>query len=107
MPREVYIWDRELGQNVPKDQYYARKHNQRIHSHLATPQIIHDGMGAVQSMTDGRMYDSKAALRAEYKRAGVVEVGNEQPKPFKKPRPDRKEIRAAVERASSRVNLTS
>lgn len=111
MPREVYIWDRELGQNVPKADYYARKHNQTIRSHLATPGIIHDGMSPVQSMTNGRLYDSKAALRQEYRRAGVVEVGNDSsyvdPKPFKKPKPDRKEIKASVERAFSQVNLVS
>ena len=42
-----------------------------------TPQVMRDGMDAVQSQTDGKMYDSKAALRREYKRANVVEVGNE------------------------------
>ena len=46
---------------------------------LCAPMVITDGMRAVQSMTDGKMYDSKSALRKEYRRAGVIEVGNDVP----------------------------
>ena len=42
-----------------------------------TPRVMRDTMDPLQSMTDGKTYDSKAALRAEYRRAGVIEVGNE------------------------------
>lgn len=66
-------------------------------------------MPAVQSMLDGKMYDSKAALRATYKAAGVTEVGNDpaimSPKPFKKPRPKRSEIKASVAKAFSQAGL--
>ena len=71
------------------------------------PMFISDTMDAVQSQTNGLWYDSKATLRREYKRAGVVEVGNETPKPRAKPKPDRKKIEAAVGRAWARVDLTS
>lgn len=74
---------------------------------LNAPMLIADGMDAVQSMLDGRHYDSKSALRRTYKDAGVVEVGNEEIKPFKRPPPDKAGINAAVERAWSKVNLTS
>lgn len=78
-------------------------------SDLTSPQVIIDTMKPVQSMLDGKMYDSKAALRATYKRAGVVEVGNDSsvkdPKPFKRPKPDMKAIDAAVRRAASRTGL--
>jgi hypothetical protein len=47
------------------------------HSDFPAPMTILDTMDPVQSQTNGKMYDSKAALRAEYKRAGVVEVGND------------------------------
>ncbi|MEM6833294.1 MAG: hypothetical protein AAF562_06685 [Pseudomonadota bacterium] len=53
---------------------------------LSAPMIITDGMKPVQSMTNGKTYDSKSAIRAEYKRAGVVEVGNDVPK--EKPKVD-------------------
>ena len=46
-------------------------------SDFPAPMTILDTMDPVQSQTNGKMYDSKAALRQEYKRAGVVEVGND------------------------------
>jgi len=73
------------------------------------PGIIIDTMAPVQSMLDGKLYDSKSALRATYKQAGVTEVGNDSsvldPKPFKKPKPDRKAIKAAVGKAFSQAGL--
>lgn len=71
------------------------------------PAVIGDTMAPVQSMLDGKLYDSKAALRATYKAAGVTEVGNDpairrkQPKP----KPDRQAIKASVDRAFSRAGL--
>ena len=73
------------------------------------PMLALDTMEPVQSMLDGKMYDSKAALRATYKAAGVTEVGNDpsimDPKPFEKPKPDRKKIKEAVGRAFSQAGL--
>lgn len=37
-----------------------------------------DTIDPVQSQLDGKMYDSKSALRATYKAAGYLEVGNEE-----------------------------
>lgn len=50
-------------------------------SSLAAPMLIRDGMDAVQSMVSGQWYESKSQMRAEYKREGVVEIGNEKMKP--------------------------
>lgn len=44
-------------------------------SHLPSPMISNDSI-EVLSQTNGKMYTSKSALRAEYRRAGVTEVGN-------------------------------
>jgi len=74
-------------------------------SELPAPMLIRDGMEAVQSMLDGKMYDSKRALRATYRQAGVVEVGNEEMKPAPKPKPDRAKIKEAVGKAFSRAGL--
>jgi len=78
-------------------------------SELPGPNIIGDNMGAVQSMLDGKFYDSKSALRKTYKQAGVTEVGNDSsilaPKPFKKPRPKREEVKASVRKAFSRAGM--
>lgn len=46
-------------------------------SDLSAPMVIRDNMDATRSMLDGRMYDSKSALRSTYRAAGVVEVGND------------------------------
>lgn len=39
--------------------------------------IILDTMDAVQSMVTGEWHESKSSLRAEYRREGVVELGND------------------------------
>ncbi|MEH6743899.1 hypothetical protein [Hyphomonas sp.] len=46
-------------------------------SDLAAPMLIRDNIEPVRSMLDGQLYDSKSTLRATYKQAGVVEVGND------------------------------
>ena len=78
-------------------------------SHLPAPGVIGDTMDGVQSMLDGKIYDSKSALRATYKQAGVVEVGNDssvlEPKAKPKPAPDRQGIKAALGKAFSQVGL--
>jgi hypothetical protein len=68
--------------------------------------IKFDTMAPVQSMLDGQMYDSKAALRRTYKQAGVVEVGNdnERHKPFVKPKIDRKAVVQSIEKAKAKVD---
>lgn len=64
---------------------------------LCAPMILRDDMGkAVMSMTNGRHYDSKSELRKEYRRAGVIEVGNDVP--MKRPEPTRDEKRRAKEK---------
>jgi hypothetical protein len=71
------------------------------------PMVIGDTMAPVQSMLDGKLYDSKAALRATYRAAGVTEVGND-PAIYRrkaKPKPDRQAIKAAVNKAFSRAGF--
>ena len=74
---------------------------------LAAPMISGDTMKAVRSQTNGLWYDSKSALRKEYKRAGVVEVGNDVPQA--KPKIDwakeKKKRTATIGRALSRAGL--
>ena len=50
-------------------------------SDLAKPYFISDTLDGVQSMVSGQFYTSKSQLRAEYRSAGVVEVGNEPIRP--------------------------
>jgi hypothetical protein len=76
-----------------------------------TPGHIGDHMDPTQSMLDGKFYESKSALRATYRAAGVEEIGNDScvldPKPLAKEPPDRGAIRASVAKAVSRYNLTA
>ena len=78
-------------------------------SELPGPMIITDTMAPVQSQLDGKMYESKSALRATYRAAGVIEVGTDSsvtdPKPFKRPKPKRDDIKASINKAFSRAGL--
>jgi ERCC4-type nuclease len=68
-----------------------------------------DTMGAIRSMSDGKIYDSKSALRKQYKQAGVVEVGDDKsvtnPMPFKRPKVDRKAVSNTVDKAFAQAGL--
>lgn len=82
-----------------------RRERSAARSDLPAPMFIVDTMEPVKSMLDGKMYDSKAALRSTYKDHGVVEVGNEELKP-KKPDPiDESGIERALWQAAERTGL--
>lgn len=73
---------------------------------LPVPYFASDMMEPVQSQLDGRMYDSKSRLRATYRAAGVIEVGND-PARLRKPpkvKPDRQAIKTALDKAQARFN---
>jgi hypothetical protein len=86
-------------------QVYRRVRREKpARSDLPAPMVICDAMDPVQSMASGKMYDSKSAIRAEYKALGFIEVGNDPArfKPKQKAKPDRKAIRDAVHKADAR-----
>lgn len=72
-------------------------------SDLPCPQVLSDQMDAVQSQVSGKFYESKAALRAEYRATGHIEKGNDRRAPWKMPRTSRSEIRETVRKARARV----
>jgi hypothetical protein len=74
-------------------------------SDLPCPRLASDSMEPVRSQFDGRMYDSKSALRRTYRAAGVTEVGNDPARlrPFKRKPVADKPIADAVEKATARV----
>lgn len=87
-----------------EERVFQKRGNQ---GELACPMVILDGHKPVQSMTNGKVYDSKSSLRREYKRAGVEEVGNDVPMSRPKPSRDerdraKKERQAAIGKALSR-----
>lgn len=57
------------------------------------------GLNGIQSMADGKFYTSKAKLRADYRARGMIEMGNDKAKPISKPKPDRRKIKEAVQKA--------
>jgi hypothetical protein len=74
-------------------------------SELPCPRIASDIMPPVQSQVDGKIYDSKSAIRRSYKATGHEEIGNDPARlrPFVRPKTDRKVIKETVERARARV----
>jgi len=81
-----------------EEQAFMRKPSQ---GQLCAPRILRDDMRPVQSMTNGKFYDSKSEIRKEYRRAGVIEVGNDVP--TKKTEPSRDEKRRAKEARKASV----
>lgn len=79
---------------------------------LVAPNVIRDGMPAIQGQHDGKMYDSKRAIRASYQPSGnaegkqYTEIGNDEQrhKPMKRPPPETKKIKDAVDKAGAMVN---
>lgn len=74
-------------------------------SDLPAPRLASDVMAPVQSQLDGKMYDSKSALRRTYRAAGVIEVGNDPARlrKFKRKPIEDKPIADVVEKAAARV----
>ncbi len=103
MMRGTWVYDQISGELVPKDEYYARRPAAKRGT-VAMPMLIRDCI-EVKSMTDGKTYTSKAALRRAYKAQGYIEVGNEEPKIAPPPKPDRKAIRNSIGKALNRVGL--
>lgn len=103
MPRETYVL--RDGALVPKGEAMPFTAFGPM-SDLPCPMVMGDTMAPVQSMADGRMYDSKSAIRAHYRRAGVVEVGNDPARLRARPKPkrDRHAIKDTVDKATARFN---
>lgn len=72
-------------------------------SDLPCPRLASDIMEPVQSQVSGVWYDSKSAIRAEYKRTGHIEKGNDKRPPWKMPRTPRSVVRDVVRKAAARV----
>lgn len=101
---ELVAYDLGDGRTVYR---FPKDHGPPKRSDLPTPYVSIDTMDPVQSQLDGKMYDSKSALRATYKAAGVVEVGNDPARlrPKQPTKPDRQEIRKALEKARQKVGI--
>jgi ribose 5-phosphate isomerase len=107
-----------LGQTVSEAEYAAltahyeemafkRKASQ---GELCAPMVISDTQNAIMSMTNGQHYDSKSEMRKEYKRAGVIEVGNDVQTKRATPSRDeinrvQKERHGSIHRALSRIGV--
>lgn len=69
------------------------------------PMVIRDSMDDIQSMADGRIYDSKSALRRSYTADGnpqgrdYQEIGGTEIEPAGRASVDKKALRDAVDKA--------
>lgn len=67
--------------------------------------VISDAIGAIRSMADGKMYDSKSELRRGYKAKGVIELGNDaasyRAKEPERPKVTKAEVAAAVRKVKA------
>src|ERR1700744_2016002 len=80
-----------------------RSHPQPKRSGLGFPMVISDTMPEAEHV-DGKFYTSKRAFRAVTKAHGYVEVGDEKQKPFKRPEPNKAEIRESLRRAKAKLS---
>lgn len=95
------------------DKYDWPDNHRRPEEVLSAPSVISDTQPHIQSMATGQWFDSKSELRKTYKPSGnregvqYTEVGGDPAilKPFKKPKPDRMKIKAAVHGAFSKAGL--
>lgn len=79
---------------------------------LCAPMVVRDNMDPVQNQHDGKIYDSKRAIRASYLPSGnkdgvrLIELGNDpaRNKPKPKYKPDAKAIRTSMEKAQAKLN---
>lgn len=107
MPRATYRLCRNCGQmhditTWPED----HRDPEPARSDFPSPGFIRDEMEPVQSMATGKLHTSKSGIRAEYRRLGMVEIGNDPARlrPPARPKPDPKAISASLEKAEARFN---
>lgn len=74
-------------------------------SDLPRPMVISDAMPPTEQV-DGRFYESKSAFRAVGRANGLIEVGNEKPKPrvrLSQTRQAAEQRRASIKKAMEQV----
>jgi hypothetical protein len=105
----------ELEEFAP-GRWRVKKHrvNKKLRGeNVSLPFVISDSMPPTEQV-DGRFYESKSAFRAVGKANGLIEVGNEKPKPRVRPSaaPDAKarrqrSIKTAVDKFKAGVRTGS
>lgn len=83
----TYVYDRDASDYVPRDEFYARKHNQLAaeskRSDLAFPYVRGDLKPYVSPVT-GKVIEGRAARREDLARSGCREVDPSEYKPVYK-----------------------
>lgn len=79
MARSSFIFDKEQGRFVPKGAVLRQRAAAAAEKRgdFPCPRIVSDGMDAIKSMADGRIYDSKSAYYKSVERAGCAIVGHD------------------------------
>jgi len=99
MARESYVWDRELRDLVPAEEYYAKKAKGVKRSGLPAPQVMRDIQEFRNVAVDGAVITSRSHKREMMKKHNLVEVGNERVGPRKVIKPKRADVRAAIKKS--------
>lgn len=99
MPRETFVFDRETKKMVPAAEYYAKQHKGTKRSSLPCPQVMRDIQPFVNVAVDGKEISSRSQKREMMKEHGLVEVGNEAPRPRRviKPKGVRESLRRSLQ----------
>ncbi|MBX8825255.1 hypothetical protein [Ochrobactrum sp. SFR4] len=100
----TYQWiTLENGQSVYRK---VKAPTDNARSDLPVPMVIRDEMPDTEHPCTGQSYSSKSAFRAVTKAHGCIEVGNDSSRfnTPEKPKVDRKEIRASLEKAKAKLN---
>lgn len=103
MASVTYAWIK-LGDG--RQVYRRIRRDDVARSDMPCPMLIPDHI-EVKSMVDGQMYTSKSALRRSYRERGYIEIGNEQQAMPKPKKPDRREIRQSLQKAMSRIGIST
>ena len=99
MARESYVWDRELRDLVPADEYYAKQRKGVKKSRLPSPMVMGDIKEFVNVAVDGKVISSRSQKREMMKEHGLVEVGNDRLPTRTRHKPKRSDIRAAMKKS--------
>jgi hypothetical protein len=81
MPRESYVYDREKQKLIPKDEWLRKQAKGVKVSSLAAPMVMRDIEPFQNIAVDGKEVSSRSHKREMMKEHGLVEVGNEAPRP--------------------------
>lgn len=93
-----YIYDKDLKECVPSEQYYAKRMKGVKRSSLAAPQVMRDISPFRNVAVDGKEISSRSQKREMMKAHGLIEVGTEAPRPKRRVMKPKLSMRDSIKR---------